>query len=78
MNSPTTRREYLRQTTTHLAIMNLGSAVLVGIAVFSLIRQGWFSTPKGYAISVPLGIAALWSLVSSWISWRTRSRLRLE
>jgi hypothetical protein len=78
MDTPTTHREHLRQTATNLAFMTLGSAILVGIATLGLIRQGWFSTPKGYAISVPLGIATLWSLVCSWISWRTRNRLKTD
>jgi uncharacterized membrane protein YdfJ with MMPL/SSD domain len=78
MDMPTTHRERLRRTTTNLAIMSLGTAVLIGIATLGLIRLGSLATPKGFAIGIPLSMALLWSLVCTWISWRTRNRLKTD
>jgi hypothetical protein len=73
MPNHTSRPDRLLMVMTNTAILTLGVAVMVGIAILGLARQGLFSRPKGAVILVPLGLSILWSLVCTWICWRARN-----
>jgi hypothetical protein len=73
MPNHASRPNRLLMVMTNTAILTLGVAVMVAIAILGLAHQGLFSRPKGAVILVPLGVSILWSLVCALSCWRTRN-----